>query len=47
MTTQPDRTGQSYRRDPALVHTFYDARREKLGTVRPNAAHEALARLDA
>ena len=34
-------------RDPALVHSFYDARREKLGTVQPNAAHEALARLDA
>ena len=36
----------AYRRDPALVHAFYDARREKLGTVQPNAAHEALARLD-
>ena len=34
-------------RDPALVHAFYDARREKLGTVEPNAAHKALARLDA
>jgi len=39
-------TQDAYRRDPALVHAFYDARREKLGTVRPNAAHEALARLD-
>ncbi len=40
-------TPEAYERDPALVHAFYDARREKLGSVRPNAAHEALARLDA
>ena len=40
-------TPEAYRRDPALVHAFYDARREKLGTVEPNAAHQALARLDA
>ncbi len=40
-------TPEAYRRDPALVHAFYDARREKLGTVEPNAAHKALARLDA
>ena len=40
-------TPDAYWRDPALVHAFYDARREKLGTVGPNAAHEALARLDA
>jgi NAD-dependent deacetylase len=40
-------TPDAYRRDPALVHAFYDARREKLATVQPNAAHEALARLDA
>lgn len=40
-------TPDAYRRDPALVHAFYDARRAKLGTVAPNAAHEALARLDA
>ena len=39
-------TPEAFVRDPALVHAFYDARREKLGTVRPNAAHEALARLD-
>src|SRR4051794_30597151 len=39
-------TPEAFRRDPALVHAFYDARREKLGTVQPNAAHEALARLD-
>jgi NAD-dependent protein deacetylase/lipoamidase len=40
-------TPDAYRRDPALVHAFYDARREKLGTVEPNGAHQALARLDA
>ncbi len=40
-------TPDAYARDPALVHAFYDARRAKLGSVRPNAAHEALARLDA
>jgi len=40
-------TPEAYRRDPALVHAFYDARREKLGSVAPNAAHKALARLDA
>ena len=32
-------TPEAYRRDPALVHAFYDARRAKLGTVEPNAAH--------
>lgn len=40
-------TPEAFRRDPALVRAFYDARRAKLDTVRPNAAHEALARLDA
>lgn len=40
-------TPDAYRRDPALVHAFYDARRAKLGTVEPNEAHKALARLDA
>ena len=34
-------------RDPALVHRFYDLRRAALDTVAPNAAHDALARLDA
>jgi len=34
-------------RDPALVHGFYDERRAALATVEPNAAHRALARLDA
>ena len=40
-------TPDAFTRDPALVHAFYDARRAKLGTVEPNAAHKALARLDA
>jgi len=40
-------TPQAYLRDPALVHQFYDARRARLGEVAPNAAHLALARLDA
>lgn len=40
-------TPQAFRRDPALVHAFYDARRAKLRTVQPNPAHHALARLDA
>ena len=39
-------TPEAFRRDPKLVHAFYDARRARLGTVRPNAAHEALAQLD-
>jgi NAD-dependent deacetylase len=39
-------TPEAFRRDPSLVHAFYDARREKLGTVKPNGAHQALARLD-
>ena len=40
-------TPEAFHRDPKLVHAFYDARRAKLGTIGPNAAHEALARLDA
>jgi NAD-dependent deacetylase len=40
-------TPEAYARDPALVHQFYDARRARLGEVEPNAAHKALARLDA
>jgi NAD-dependent deacetylase len=39
-------TPEAFIRDPELVHAFYDARRAKLATVEPNAAHEALARLD-
>ena len=40
-------TPEAFVRDPDLVHAFYDARRAKLATVEPNAAHRALARLDA
>jgi len=40
-------TPQALARDPALVLDFYDQRRRALSNVRPNAAHEALARLDA
>ena len=40
-------TPEAYRRDPALVHQFYDARRARLGEVEPNDAHRALAQLDA
>jgi NAD-dependent deacetylase len=40
-------TPEAFRRDPALVHAFYDARRAQLAEVEPNAAHLALARLDA
>ena len=38
-------TPEGFAADPALVHRFYDARRAELDRVRPNAAHEALARL--
>ena len=40
-------TPEAFARDPALVHAFYDARRANLKRVAPNAAHQALARLDA
>lgn len=40
-------TPEAFRRDPVLVQRFYDARRAALATVVPNAAHRALARLDA
>ncbi len=42
-------TPEGFARDPELVHAFYNARREKLSdpAVQPNAAHTALARLEA
>jgi NAD-dependent deacetylase len=40
-------TPEAFARDPALVQKFYDERRAKLALVKPNAAHAALARLDA
>ena len=40
-------TPEALARDPVMVHRFYDARRAALPTVAPNAAHRAIARLDA
>jgi len=40
-------TPEALARDPVMVHRFYDARRAALADVEPNAAHAALARLDA
>jgi len=40
-------TPEAFRSDPALVQRFYDARRANLERVEPNAAHRALARLEA
>lgn len=40
-------TPEAFARDPDLVHAFYDARRENLLAAAPNAAHAALARLEA
>lgn len=39
-------TPEAYERDPALVHRFYDARRQRATEVEPNAAHLALAELE-
>jgi len=41
-------TPEGYLRDPALVQTFYNQRRQLLqnNTVKPNAAHQALVRLE-
>ncbi|NOC84303.1 NAD-dependent deacylase [Ruegeria sp. HKCCD6428] len=38
-------TPEGFARDPALVQGFYNARRVQASKVQPNAAHEALARL--
>lgn len=42
-------TPEGFAADPALVHRFYNQRRRQLlgGEVQPNAAHLALARLEA
>ncbi len=42
-------TPQGFARNPALVYEFYNTRRREIQTaeVQPNAAHEALARLEA
>lgn len=38
-------TPEGFARDPAKVHAFYNARRAKLAGAEPNAAHQAIARL--
>ena len=38
-------TPEAFQRDPALVYRFYNARRNQLAEVAPNAAHRAIARL--
>lgn len=40
-------TPEAFARDPDLVLRFYDMRRAAIQMRQPNAAHEALARLDA
>lgn len=40
-------TPEAFARDPDLVLRFYDMRRARIQQVEPNAAHHALARLDA
>ncbi|MBB4859435.1 NAD-dependent deacetylase [Novosphingobium chloroacetimidivorans] len=40
-------TPEAFARDPDLVLRFYDMRREAIQTKQPNAAHLALARLEA
>ncbi|QIE47091.1 NAD-dependent deacylase [Pseudohalocynthiibacter aestuariivivens] len=40
-------TPEAYQRDPTLVHAFYNARRTRAAEAEPNAAHIALARLEA
>ncbi|WP_069300233.1 NAD-dependent deacylase [Neptunicoccus sediminis] len=39
-------TPEGFAADPALVHEFYNARRANCLTSAPNAAHDALARLE-
>ncbi|MDZ7626961.1 MAG: NAD-dependent deacylase [Parvularculaceae bacterium] len=40
-------TPEGFAADPALVHSFYNARRAHLKDIHPNAAHRALAQLEA
>ena len=37
---------EGWYRNPKVVLDFYNARRAQLGSVRPNAAHEAIASLE-
>ena len=39
-------TPEGFARNPDLVHEFYNARRANCAAAAPNAAHEALARLE-
>lgn len=39
-------SADGFRRNPALVHDFYNARRHQLLEVEPNAAHRAIAELE-
>jgi NAD-dependent deacetylase len=39
-------TPEGFRADPDRVHAFYNARRAQLPTVKPNRAHQALAKLE-
>lgn len=39
-------TPEGFRRNPALVHAFYNQRRAQLKEAQPNAAHAALVRLE-
>ncbi|MCL6268630.1 NAD-dependent protein deacylase [Sansalvadorimonas sp. 2012CJ34-2] len=39
-------TPEGFLRNPDLVHRFYNARRQQLGEVQPNAAHYALAEFE-
>ena len=40
-------TPEGYAADPRLVHEFYNQRRRDIAKVKPNAAHVALAQLEA
>ncbi len=40
-------TAEALRRDPARVHAFYNMRRRAVRVAEPNAAHRAIARLQA
>jgi NAD-dependent deacetylase len=39
-------TPEAFARDPALVYRFYNERRNRLSSVKPNDAHSALAKLE-
>ena len=39
-------SADGFRRNPELIHRFYNARRRQLGEVEPNAAHRGLVELE-